>query len=82
MEYGVVNPREVYVRDFNVSDPELAFYIVDREGKGNLQGCTFDADLDQHCAWHLFGMSPREKLRHDIMVHRYKPFPPDRRPTR
>jgi hypothetical protein len=82
MEYGAINPREVYVRDFNVADPELDFYIIDREGKDDLQGCTLDADLHPHCAWHLYGMSPLAKLKRGIMAQPYKLFPPAGRPAR
>lgn len=38
MQYGYINPREVYVRDFNVADPELDFYIIDRVGERQPSG--------------------------------------------
>jgi hypothetical protein len=80
MEYGYVDPMEVYVRDFSVSDPELDFYIVDREGKSDLQRCTFDADIRPHCAWHLFGQSSTEELKRDIIALPYRLFPPSTPP--
>ena len=80
MEYGYTNPREVYVRDFNVGDPELDVYIVDQDGKGNLQGCTFDADFHPHCAWHFYGQSPVEELKWEIMARPYRLFPPETPP--
>jgi hypothetical protein len=66
MTYRVENPREVYVRNFNVADPELDF--VDRDGKDNLQGCSFDAGVHPDCAWHLYGMSSRDKLKRDVLA--------------
>jgi len=74
--YGYENPKQVYVRDFNVADPELEFYIVDRNGKDEFQGCTFDADLRPHCAWHLFGTVSITKLKEGIMEHPYRLLAP------
>jgi hypothetical protein len=82
VHFGYRNPREVYVRDFNVADPELDFYVVDREGNGNIQGCHFDAEISPHCGWHLYGMSPTEAVKRDIMVQPYKLLPQDDRPAK
>jgi len=82
IQFGYRSPREVYVRDFNVADPELDFYIVDREGNGNIQGCHFDAEISPHCGWHLYGMSPTEAVKRDIMVQPYKLLPQDDRPAK
>lgn len=42
-----INPdddfRAVYVRDFNVEDPDVMFYYIDAEGTDSVQGCYFDA---------------------------------------
>lgn len=72
---GYSDPKAIYVRDFNMDDPELLFYIVDAEGKDNLQGCHFDASQHPHCGWHLFGQAPVEKLKRDVMARPYKLFP-------
>jgi len=76
-EFGYANPRAVYVRDFNVADPELDFYVVGAEGNESLQGCAFDAYRRPHCDWHGFGQSPVEKLKRQIMTRPYKLFPPE-----
>ena len=82
MNYGYSDPREVYVRDFNLSGPELDFYVIDQTGNGSVQGCSFDAKLRPHCAWHLYGMSPRGDIRREIMARPYKLFPHGGRPAR
>ena len=59
-EFGYGNPRKVYVGDFNVADPELNFYIIDREGADSIQG----ARLAQNCIRTAAGTCmecPREK---------------------
>jgi len=76
-QFGYVNPKVVFVRDFNVSDPELNFYVVDAEGKDNLQGCSFTSNRRPHCVWHLYGQSPLAGLRQEIMARPYKLYPPE-----
>lgn len=72
MKFRGTNPRAVYVRDFNLNDPELEFYIVDANGQREVQGCTFDAGRQPYCAWHLFGQSPVKKLKQEIMARPYR----------
>lgn len=76
MKFGVTKPTAVYVRDFNLNDPELEFYIVGANGQREVQGCTFDAGRQPHCAWHLFGQSPVKKLKEEIMARPYRLYPP------
>lgn len=70
-----LNLKAVYVRDFNVDDPDLLFYYIDAAGHGSLQGCYFDASRQPHCGWHMFGQAPVERLRHSVMEMPYKLFP-------
>ena len=73
--FGYVNPKEVLVRNFNVSDPELDFYIVGEQGNVTLQGCFFDADREPHCVWHLYGQSSAETLKHRILADPFNLYP-------
>jgi len=68
-------PRAVFVRDFNVNDPELQFLIVGANADETVQGCHFDADLHPLCIWHLFGQSPVKQIKKEIMATPYKIFP-------
>ncbi|MGA2712490.1 MAG: hypothetical protein ABSG41_05230 [Bryobacteraceae bacterium] len=68
--------RAVYVRDFNVEDPDVMFYYVDAEGRDSFQGCRFDASRQPHCGWHMFGQAPVESLKRSVMARPYKLFPP------
>jgi hypothetical protein len=75
MRFGWEHPKEVYVRDFNIHDPDLDFYIIDAEGKENIQGCWFDASRLPHCQWHMYGQSPFESLKREIMDRPYRLVP-------
>jgi hypothetical protein len=76
MEFGYVAPKEVFVRDFNVNDPELDFYIIDANGEQEVQGCTFDAYDLPHCRWHRFGQSSVPELKRRITARPYRLLPP------
>lgn len=46
--------KAVYVRDFNLDDPDLLFYYIDSEGRDSFQGCYFDASRQPRCGRHIF----------------------------
>lgn len=74
--YGHTDSKEVYVRDFNVHDPDIWFYIVKPQGESTFEGCDFELDRSRHCWWHLFGQSPAESLKRVIMSRPYRLYPP------
>jgi len=76
MNFGWERPKEVYVGDFNVHDPEMDFYIVDADGKENIQGCRFNAFRVTHCEWHMYGQSTLESVKREIMERPYRLVPP------
>jgi hypothetical protein len=73
---GHSGARAVYVRDFNLADPELTFYIVDSTDAGTLLGCHFESALRPHCQWHLFGSSPTEEIKREVLARPYILFGP------
>ncbi|MCW5983577.1 MAG: hypothetical protein KIT09_36135 [Bryobacteraceae bacterium] len=74
--YSRKEPSEVYVRDFNLNDPDILIYIIDSPTDDWLLGCTFTAKETPHCRWHMFGQSPRDVLRDDVMRRPYRLYPP------
>jgi hypothetical protein len=76
---GTLNYKEVYVRDFNVQDPNLDFYLVNENGEGEFQGCDFDPTRRPHCTWHMYGMTPRDWLKRNVMERPYRLFPSTKR---
>jgi hypothetical protein len=75
ISFGYRSPKSVTIRDFNLGDPEISFYVVDAEGHDTVQGCTFYSARRPYCAWHLYGQSPIEKLKREIMARPYKLYP-------
>jgi len=74
-KFGYGHARTIYVRDFNINDPQLQFFIVDQNGQQVVQGCDFNAQVTPHCEWHLFGQAPVEQLKNEIMERAYRLFP-------
>lgn len=67
--------KAVYVRDFNLNDPDLLFYYIDSEGRDSFQGCYFNASRQPHCGWHMFGQAPVESLKRSVIERPYELFP-------
>jgi hypothetical protein len=75
-DFGYSDSKEIHIRDFNLNDPEIEAYIVERDGTREFQGCTFDAARFPHCCeWHGFGQSPVDLLRREIMARPYRLYP-------
>jgi len=74
--FGYENVKAMYVRDFNLTDPEIQVYTVDDRGKPDLLGCHFDASAEPHCGWHRFGQAPLTELKRQIMERPYRLYPP------
>lgn len=74
-EFGYTNAERIVVRDFNLEDPDITAWITSPRGEERLQGCTFVRGRSPHCAWHLFGQSPLESLRGQIMSKPYQIYP-------
>lgn len=74
--FAYPDPKVVYVRDFNLEDPEISAYIVPRKGEPDVLGCHFDVSRAPHCGWHRFGQSPLSELRRTIMRRPYRLYPP------
>lgn len=68
--------REVYVRDFNIDDPNIDIYMVNEKGESEFQGCDFDRTQRPHCGWHMYGMTPRDWLKQNVMERPYRLYPP------
>jgi hypothetical protein len=69
-------PKAIYIRDFNLDDPEIEAHIVDDRDPPYFLGCWFDVARSPHCAWHMFGQSPPESLKRQIMERPYRLYPP------
>jgi hypothetical protein len=77
LDFGYADATVIYVRDFNLDDPDITAYIKDRKGEVRLQGCRFDYTKVPCCwGWHLFGQSPQSWLRHSVMSLPYRVYPP------
>lgn len=74
-QFGYSSPEQVYMRDFNIDDPELEFYIVDPAREQAVQGCTFDSQVIPHCKWHSFGQASIGLIKKQIMARSYRLFP-------
>ncbi len=75
-DFGYSRPRFVYVRDFNLDDPEIDFYVVTASGMRVSQGCDFVQRALPHCGWHLYGQSPLAALRKMVVTRPYRLYPP------
>lgn len=75
LNFGLRNPKKVYVRNFNVNDPDLWFYIVDANGASSIQRCSFNAGLHPRCAWHEFGQAEINQLKQEILALPYQLVP-------
>ena len=74
--WGTSGTKAIYIRDFNVDDPEIEAYIINTTEEPAFLGCRFDAAKSPHCEWHGFGQAPVAALRRDIMSRRYRLYPP------
>jgi hypothetical protein len=76
VEFGdFSNPQAIYLRNFNVDDPDILVYVVTQRGADRFLGCSFDAAASQHCSWHRFGQTPLPALRQQIMEMPYQVYP-------
>jgi hypothetical protein len=73
--FGFDDAQRIVIRDFNLDDPDITAYIVSHRGKDEFQGCGFTRDKTPHCAWHMFGQSPRSGLKQMVMSRPYQLFP-------
>jgi hypothetical protein len=77
MEFGYSDLKTVYARDFNLNDPSLDIYYELNSGESGIQGCSFDSIAIPHCrGWHLYGQSPVDLVKKDILENPYRFFPP------
>jgi hypothetical protein len=75
--FGYTDLKAVYIRDFNVADPDIWAYVISWSGESYFQGCSFDAKQSPHCyGWHLFGQTPLDSLKKQIMARPYRLYPP------
>jgi hypothetical protein len=65
--FGYRDAKRIVVRDFNLEDPDITAYIIDKAGGHTFQGCSFSREASPHCTWHLFGQSPLWALRRQVM---------------
>lgn len=75
VKFGYHQAKEIYVRDFNINDPELDFYAISANGEQSVHGCDFSSEYTPHCEWHKFGQVPIEQIRKGIMARPYRLFP-------
>lgn len=75
-DFNYNDARAVYIRDFNLDDPDIWIYVITREGSPAFQGCSFDPMRSPHCGWHLFGQSPLDSLKQQIAERPYRLYPP------
>lgn len=68
-------PKVVYIRDFNLDDPDIHVYIEHKDGEREVQGCGFDSSKAPHCVWHGFGTVTLESVRDEILAKPYKLYP-------
>lgn len=71
---AVSRPKTIWLRDFNLDDPEIWMYITTSR-YSTPQGCSFDRARIPHCNWHMFGQTPEDWLRRQIMTRAYRLFP-------
>ena len=80
--FGYTELASVYVRDFNLDDPEIQAYIVKRNGDPHLLGCHFNVGVKPYCTWHRFGQASPEELKRQIMARPYRLYPAPVSPSR
>jgi len=73
---GSSGTKAIYIRDFNIDDPEIKVYIVNTSAEPEILGCTFNAAKSPHCQWHGFGQAPVSFLKREIVRRAYKLCPP------
>ena len=73
---GSSGTKAIYIRDFNVDDPEIEAYIINTTAEPEFLGCSLDAAKSPHCEWHGFGQAPVASLRRQIMSRPYRLYPP------
>ena len=72
--FGYGDARRIIIRDFNLDDPDITAYIVSRRGE-EVSGLHVHPQQKTHCAWHMFGQSPRSGLKQTVMSRPYQLFP-------
>jgi hypothetical protein len=78
---GMRGYRSVFVRDFNLNDPNIDFYLINARGNSEFRGCNFDRTRQPHCVWHLYGQAPLDSLKENVMEMPYRLYPaPIRKP--
>ena len=73
---GTRGYKAIYMRDFNLNDPNIDIYLLSDKGEAEFQGCDFDPSKKPVCGWHMYGMAPRESLLQNVMDVPYRLFPP------
>ena len=69
--------KAIYIRDFNIHDPDIWAYTITAKNRDDFQGCFFDVRRSLHCyGWHLFGQTPLDRLKKQIMARPYRLYPP------
>jgi hypothetical protein len=68
--------KSAYVRDFNLSDAGLDIYFLYKNGEVIVQGCSFHANKNPHCIFHLYGQAPLQPIIQRIMERPYRLYPP------
>jgi hypothetical protein len=74
-KFGYADAKQIVIRDLNLDDPEVTARITGSRDDEEFQGCTFVRQTLPHCTWHLFGQSPRESLRRELMKRPYQIYP-------
>jgi hypothetical protein len=77
---GIQDPKVVYVRDFNLLDPDIWIYVISKQDEERFLGCKLDTSVSPGCSWHLFGQSPLDAWRKEIMNKPYRLYPPNTTP--
>lgn len=63
--------KQIVVRDFNIKDPQITFYIKMPDGE-YFRGCGFRIGSRPHCQWHGFGQASVSELRNWIFEKPYR----------
>jgi|SRR5579883_664959 hypothetical protein len=75
--FGYADAKAIYIRDFNVNDPDIWAYIITHSGNSEFQACSFNSRRTPHCqGWHGFGQTPVDWLKQKIMEEPYRLYPP------
>jgi hypothetical protein len=76
-QFGYAEAKVIYIRDFNIDDPDIWAYIIAQDGSPDFRGCSFDAKQVPHCqGWHRLGQTSLDWLRQKIMSEPYRLYPP------